>query len=272
MDDKKSVHRSPNYPSCSLQEAIGRARMFYEKERRAGTTRDIAVKHMGYQSTNGAAMRTLATLKKFGLTEERDGRIFISQLGLDILLYPSTDERHKKALKESALKPKTYADILEQYKDGLPSDETIKAELVREQGFNDKVVDSFLNDFYQTLDFAGLRGEGSSQPVAPVEREMKASDILTSTGGFTFKPKIDYLFSKPLTGVSVFPTATAYAPDSGSRNTYPIPLKKHNQATISFARLPLDKGDLQTLKSWIELMADNLTEPLETQSPTEPLT
>ena len=63
------------------------------------------------------------------------------------------------------------------------------------------------------------------------------------------------------------PTSAAQAKVVGLTNLFPIPLKKQNQATIGFARLPLEKADLQVLKQWIDLMAENLTEEAPPENP-----
>lgn len=181
-ESKKATHRSPNYPAISLVDAVDRVKMLYDKDRKAGAPIDVALKHLGYSSRNGAALRVLAALKTFGLTEERDGRIFVSPSALDVLVYPENDDRRKRPLRDCALKPATYQKVYDRYKDGLPSDETVKAELIREFGFNDKVVDGFLNDFKATLDFAGVKFGDSSQdatqnteqPVHPVSRATAA--------------------------------------------------------------------------------------------------
>jgi hypothetical protein len=181
-ESKKATHRSPNYPAINLADAVYRVKLLYDKDRKAGAPIDIALKHLGYSSRNGAALRVLAALKTFGLTEEKDGRIFVSSSALDVLVYPETDERRKRPLRECALKPATYQKVYDRYKDGLPSDETVKAELIREFGFNDKVVEGFLNDFKATLDFAGVKfgdsaqdaTQDTEQSVHPVTRIMTA--------------------------------------------------------------------------------------------------
>lgn len=247
IDEKRSFHRSPNYPASSLPEAIERARLIYEKERRAGTSRDIALRHMGYNSPSGIALRSLATLRKFGLIEDRGERIYLSQLGLDILVFPSSDERHRKAVKECALNPSIYASIWERYKDSIPSDETVKAELVRDYGFNDKAVESFLHDFFKTLDYADLRHGAPLHQVAVHDDLRVGGTVEMATAG-----------NRPRGPVVTSP----YLHNAALSITYPIPLRKQNQATISFARMPLEKGDLELLKKWIDLMEDNLTEAL----------
>lgn len=253
--EKRSFHRSPNYPSSNLPEAIAKVRMIYEKERRAGAPRNIVLKHMGYNSINGASLRALSTLRKFGLIEERDGRIYVSQLSLDILVYPSTDERHKVSVVKSALKPSIYAHILERYQGGLPSDETIKAELVREYGFNDSVVETFLADFKATLEYVELETASS---IIEMSSNSRNETIAPNAGLLSMKSSSPILTKQPVTMM----TPTAFAPAVASANTFPIPLRKQNQAMLSFARMPLEKSDLELLKKWIDLMEENLTEAL----------
>jgi hypothetical protein len=60
------------------------------------------------------------------------------------------------------------------------------------------------------------------------------------------------------------------AVQTGSRS-FPIPLKKQNQVTLTFSKLPVDKDDIEKLKSWIDLMGDNLVENDAPSSPPFPL-
>ena len=120
---KSPVHRSPNYPAFTLEEAINKTRVLWEKDHRVGAHRDVVLQHLGYTSESGTALRTLATLKSFGLTTEKEGRILVSQKALDVLLYPQNDDRHISALKEVALKPSVYNDLYSKYRGAFPSDE-----------------------------------------------------------------------------------------------------------------------------------------------------
>ena len=231
---KKSIHRSPGYPMFGLDEAVDKIKILWDKDGKAGAPKEIAVKHLGYSSP---APRTISALKKFGLIEEKDGRIMVSQRGISIILYPNTDARHIRSLKDAALEPGIYRKLFDRYKDGLPSRETIKAELVGEFEFNPRRVDGFSNDFFSTLEYAGLEfGE-----------EQKNEDM---EDGLEDQPPEDSGEKKKETKSH----ATENRP-----NSFPVLLQNQNLATLSFERLPVSESDINLLKQWIDLFKDNLT-------------
>ncbi len=245
---KSPVHRSPNYPAFTLEVAIKKAKILWDKDHKVGAHKDIVLQHLGYTTESGTALRTLATLKRFDLTTEKDGRIIVSQKALDILLYPNDDPRHKDALKHAALNPSVYNDLYNKYKWAFPSDETLKAELIREYSFNPKQVTWFLTDFRETLKYAEL--DRPSHDQAADEEHIMTRE--TQPAVFTnVRPETGSL---QMTG----------GPSILRPISYSVPLKKQNEATLSFKKFPLEKADLQLIKSWLELMEENLTEqPVE---------
>src|SRR4029077_17042399 len=88
---KRAVHRSPNYPQISLKEALAKVRKIYEADKRAGSHVDVALSHMGFNTKNGASLSALSALKKFGLMEEKEGRVFPTQRAIEILNFPEGD-------------------------------------------------------------------------------------------------------------------------------------------------------------------------------------
>ncbi len=243
-EHKPTLQKSPNYPNTSLDEAIVKVKILYEKDGKAGAPKKVALGYWGYNTESGPALRTISALKKFGLTEDKQGRIVPTQRAIDILIFPKENERYVNAIKEAALSPKIYNDLLNKYKDGFPSDESLKAELISEQNFNPKQVDGFLYDFRRTLEFVGLQPGESYEPVLgdEVKMDQPTQPVQRPSGGGTPPPAIRRLL-----------------------NEFPIPLRKQNMATIAFNKLPLDKADLLLLKQWIDLMEANLTEPTENQ-------
>jgi hypothetical protein len=157
-DSGKKRHRSPNYPAVGLRAAVERVRALYEKDGRPGAPLETAVQHFGYSSAHGQAMTTVSALKKFGLIEDRNNRIVPTELAVQILEYPPSKQRHADALQEAVLKPEIYAELVEQYRQHgrLPSDESLRPELITDKGFNPKAVDGFLKDFRDSLEYAGL--------------------------------------------------------------------------------------------------------------------
>ncbi len=131
MAEKKKYQRSPNYPSMGLSTAIEKLKSLYEREKTAPVVNDVAVKAWGYNSVSGPALQTIASVAQFGLIE-RAGKqkIKITELGLDILLPKSIDDR-ARAIQEAANRPTIFRELINQYPTDLPSDDTLKAYLLR---------------------------------------------------------------------------------------------------------------------------------------------
>ncbi len=157
IKEKRQRQRSPNYPAIGLRDAIERVRKLYETDGKAGAPDKLAAVHVGFASAHGQAMTVLAALKKFGLIEPSNGRLVPTQRAIEILNLPETDQRRLQALKDAALSPAIYSELVQQHREtGFPADDVMKSELVTYKGFNRSAVAGFVKDFRDTLDFAGL--------------------------------------------------------------------------------------------------------------------
>jgi hypothetical protein len=155
--EKKKRHRSPNYPTVGLREAIERLKKFMAIDGRAGASAEIDARHIGFATSHGLAYSVLSALKKFDLVADKDGRVVPTQRAIEITSLPETDERRAKAIREAAIMPPIYSELIEQYRiTGLPSDETLEGELKAYKGFNPNAVKEFIKAFRETLEFAGL--------------------------------------------------------------------------------------------------------------------
>jgi len=156
---KKKRHRSPNYPAVSLEKAVEYVKNLYKVDGRAGSPREAALKHMGFSKAHASALIVLSALKKFGLVEEKHGRVELTSRALNILVRPDTDPQRAEALREAVKAPTIYKELITQYAGGLPSDESLKVELIVNKGFNPSAVRRFIRDFRKSLEFAGLSNE-----------------------------------------------------------------------------------------------------------------
>jgi len=237
-ETKRTVQRSPNYPAFSLEEAVKKIKILWEKDGKVGADADVVLKHLGYSAKSGPALRALSTLKKFDLIVERDDHIALSQRALDLVVYSRSDERHLRALREAALKPQIYQELHTKFGESLASDETLNAELIRRYNFNPKMVNGLLSDFRRTIEFAGLiRTENKNQ-------EERAENHLRTGSSETMPP-----FGAQREGGTIV-----------KGHAFPIPLMRQNKAVISFDRLPATEEDLERLKQWIDLMKVPLTD------------
>lgn len=154
----KKGTRSPNYPIFGIKTAIERLEEFYKIEKKATVPRDIAVKAWGYTTTSGPALQTVATLIQYGLLDRIGGKnVKISEQGLDII-YPQSETDKNKAIQQSAQNPAIFKELLKHYAENIPSDDTLKAYLVRREptSYIEKAAKILIKSFRETLDFTNL--------------------------------------------------------------------------------------------------------------------
>ena len=175
MDDprqssKRGRTRSPAYPYIALPNALEKAAVLWQVEGRHAAAVNVAMGHWGYKEDSSTGYSCVAALKKFGLVDHEgmgDTRqVKLSGLALTILLDkdPNSEER-RDALRTAALGPRIHAELWERYGTELPSDQSLKRYLVLERGFNEAAVDELLDEYKQTMTFAGLNvGTGAAAP------------------------------------------------------------------------------------------------------------
>jgi len=154
----KKRRRSPNYPAIDLPSAIERVKKIYKADGAAGAPVNVAVKHIGYNSAHGQAMTVVSALQKYGLTENRNSRVIPTRRAIDIIEFQRGQPRFDAAVREAVLQPDMYREIVDRYAPAgnLPSDGSLRPELITDKGFNRNAVDGFLADMRKSLEFAGL--------------------------------------------------------------------------------------------------------------------
>ncbi len=113
QDGKAPRHRSPNYPSIGLRNAVTKAEALYKGGAINPLQKISILKQLGFDKMHGEAGRVLSALKSFRLIEETDDRIKLSQSGLDIVVRPASDPRRIDAIHKAAIAPPIYKDLLE---------------------------------------------------------------------------------------------------------------------------------------------------------------
>ncbi len=142
VEARKTKERSPNFPFISLEMALGRARQFYEEEKRGSAPFQVAAEHWHYSSSSSGALQTAAALKSYGLMiDEGSGsarKLKLTELALRILLdnRPESEDR-ERFKRQAALTPNVAADVYEKWNGELPSDANLNHYLVLELGFKE---------------------------------------------------------------------------------------------------------------------------------------
>lgn len=157
----KTIGRGPSYPALAIEEAIAKAKEFWDAEKRSSAPVAAAAKHWGYSETSSSGKVVVATLLQYGLMEDngsKEGRtVKLSERGLTILLHEPDSPERLRAIQEAVMAPKLNAALLAKWPaDELPSDQTLHFYLVREKHFNETAVADFIEDFRASVTYAGL--------------------------------------------------------------------------------------------------------------------
>lgn len=147
--------KSPRAPSMALDEALERALRAYEKDRLHPAPTEVIAQNLGYKSANnGSALSAMASLRYFGLLERPgEGLLAISK---EVETYKfAPDPAHKQAvLKSFLMRPTLYADLLDKFQGGLPSDANLRFDLIQ-RGFSPQAADLALTSFKRSVEFVG---------------------------------------------------------------------------------------------------------------------
>jgi hypothetical protein len=144
-DNRKSKARSPNFPFISLEQALDRARQFYDKEKRGAAPFKVAARHWGYSPTSSGSLQTIGALKSYGLMSDEgsgDSReVKLTDLSLRILLDTRPDSLERETYKrQAALTPAITLDVYAKWDSALPSEANLIHYLVLDREFNDKTA------------------------------------------------------------------------------------------------------------------------------------
>jgi len=167
----KKGTRSPKYPIFGVEMAIERLETFYKVEGKATVPKDVAVKAWGYTTTSGPALQTVSTMIQYGLLDKIGGKnLKITERGMDII-HPQNKPDKDKAIQEASQNPPIFAEILKHFGKDLPSDDTLKAYLVRRTptGYTETATKTVIKSFRDTLDFTNLLHKEYNDKVEKIE-------------------------------------------------------------------------------------------------------
>lgn len=162
--------RSPRAPLISLREAVDRATKVYEKEGRHPASADIVAQHLGYKSAdNGAAKQALAALGYYGLIERPSEGMLAVTKNVEEYKFAPSEQLRTEILRKWLVTPSVFAELLDKFPDRLPSDASLKFELIQ-KGFNPATADECLTAFLESVQYVESESpqRGSSSVEAPV--------------------------------------------------------------------------------------------------------
>lgn len=143
--------RSPNYPALGLPKVIEFARRVYDKNHLHKAAPAVVAVAMGYTSLNGNSATAISALKKFGLLEDVDKDLKITQDALAILVEPNGSPERARLIMKAALRPNLFEMINAEYPGRPPSDDILRSFLLR-SGFVQSTVDVPIRAYRETME------------------------------------------------------------------------------------------------------------------------
>ncbi len=257
--ERISTTRGPNYPHLTLPKAIDKARVILQELGRHATGKAVLAGIWGMTSSSSSFRHFLAAVRAFGLLDEVTGReeplVKLSDRALDILAdYPEGDPRRQEAIRDAALAPQLHAELWSQYGAEMPADSEIRRFLVRVRNFTDKSVDTFIQQYKATLEFAGLIGPDRAEVepdrvIAGTAPKLAVGDLAqwSSQGVDQFpEPRCVVRFAEDgshafvegsMTGLPVHQLSVAQPPVGGTAET-PLPPGMRQEV------FPIQEGDV----------------------------
>lgn len=164
--------RSPNYPALSLAEALSRVSQVHAKERQHPAAKEVILKGMGYSGVHGTSLGALSAALKYGLLEqEGKGEDYRVSDRAVAILHPHTPEEKTQAIREAAQSPALFGELLEHFKGGLPSDDNLRAYLVR-RGFSQTSLPAVIQAFRDTMELVSPETQAYIPPVEEAHKPM----------------------------------------------------------------------------------------------------
>ncbi len=149
-----SRKRSPNAPTLPLGDALERAIKVYEREQQHPAPTDVVAQNIGYKSANsGAALTAIAALRSYGLLKKMGAGKLAVDGDVQSYHYAPDQDMKQELLIKWIKSPAVFSHLLDKYEGSLPSDSTIRFDLIQE-GFKPGKAEAVLKSFKKSVEFA----------------------------------------------------------------------------------------------------------------------
>ncbi len=234
--------KSPRAPTIPLDEAIERVMKAYDKERLHPAPTDVVAQNLGYKgASSGSALSAMASLRYYGLLERPSDGLLAVTKDVEALKFAPEDSLKRSLVLGFLRRPALFAELLEKYSTGLPSDANLKYDLIQ-RGFLPASASDVVSVFRRSADFARYFDNGG----VDLPGETDASEQETVPARVAPEARES---AQP----SVVRTSTPEIPDEGQYDRIPVRLRGARRAWLVIPT-PFFAADKQRLKAQIDLL------------------
>jgi hypothetical protein len=200
--------RSPNYPRADLSAAIAMAKKVYDGQHTHAGAREVVASHLGYESLNGTSLTWIATLTSYGLLENVEGGLKVTDDAVTVIELPKGETERIEAVRRLAFTPKLFTELRQEFGDKLPNDVNLRHSLIKKK-FLPKAADEAIRVYRETLEF-----------VTDEMKEYNPPDTGAPEG--QFKPGLETPMQPPTRSPHVGPEQRSF----GTATEIPVDLSK----------------------------------------------
>lgn len=234
--------KSPRAPTIPLDDAIERVMKAYDKERLHPAPTDVVAQNLGYKgASSGSALAAMASLRYYGLLERPSDGLLAVTKEVEALKFAPEESLKRSLVLGFLRRPALFAELLEKYSTGLPSDANLKYDLIQ-RGFLPTTASEVVSVFRRSADFAKYFDNGG----VDLPGEIDASEQEPALSRIT--PEVRESAQPP-----VARTTTPEIPDDGQHDRIPVRLKGGRRAWLVIPT-PFFAADKQRLKAQIDLL------------------
>lgn len=233
------IARSPRAPLISLEDAVKKAKLIYDKEGKHSIPNELVAKHLGYSgANNGAALRTMGAIKSFTLLVGNNKGDLAASPDIETFLFTPDDNTKRQLMRKWLREPKIYAQLLDEYKEHLPSDAALRYRLIQ-LGFTPQTADDTAKTFKSSVTFARYYESTHREEAPELQDEVQPDSILPA--------------DEPHRRPQIPPASTNFPVSSGTLDRIPIRLGGGRRAYLEIPN-PLFLADKKLIKRQIDLI------------------
>lgn len=233
----------------SLSEALDRAIKVYSKEKLHAAPLEVVANAIGYKNANsGTALSALASLRYYGLLERPKEGFLAASKDVQAFIFAPSEDKRKELLIQFLKRPPLYAELLDKYQGGLPSEATVRYDLI-ERGFAPTFANSALTAFKQSIEFAGYFDTEGDAPAEELDEDKPeiSPERLVETA------KVAHPTQHASTGHSASPEGPLPERDVEGFDRIPVRLSGGRRAWLVIPT-PFFQADKARLKAHIDLL------------------
>jgi hypothetical protein len=167
MSTPKSVKpKSPPTPSRPLGDSVADVKKLYAQYSHGTFAKSEIASQLGISATSGPFAARLFTLKAFGLINQSGTEYSVSDAFMVLNSTDSGDGKFKQTALNAIRGAETFRELLDEFKNKLPSTDAVANRLENEKKFNAARAKSAANVLEKSLRYAGvLDGSNNILPV-----------------------------------------------------------------------------------------------------------